>query len=553
MKNTYTELINIAVSAYTYEHIISYTEDVRKNGLNEHGYPRLTANIGFLLSKGLRSDLSEIFPDMMELTCSGFQTALKKSIDSGHILGIGNDFSVKEIVLMLVELEKSGIYPKSLTAHWRDMLSSLIPYETYNCIASVPPIRIGNWAAFSAASEQVRIWAGLGNEKAFVENQIQSQLLSFDENGMYRDPHEPMVYDMVTRLQLAVALQCGYDGPGRNELVRNMKLSALPTLLMQSVTGEIPFGGRSNQFLHNDTFYAALCEFYASMYKNDGDEELAGQFKSAAHLACDGLKQWLKGEIHHIKNRFPLESKIGCEGYGYFDKYMVTMGSWAYLGYFFADDTIEEIPCPAMRSSHTYLTSRHFHKLFLQAGGYTAQIELNADSNYDAGGLGRLHKNGIPSSLCLSVPFAKNPDYILPAPNPSPLSITPCIYENRTVQIPEYWETDSYSSNGDTADANLHSFIGDNQLYMHVSLSERGAEIESNCRIAVPVFLSDGEEYTEIVKSVNSITAVYHGCSVSYHADNFTDTGSDYINRNGKYRLFIADGTLSICMSSCES
>ena len=36
-----------------------------------------------------------------------------------------------------------------------------------------------------------------------------------------------------------------------------MLKSADITLAMQSATGEIPFGGRSNQFLHNETFYAA--------------------------------------------------------------------------------------------------------------------------------------------------------------------------------------------------------------------------------------------------------------------------------------------------------
>ena len=69
-------------------------------------------------------------------------------------------------------------------------------YTTYSEIAEIPPKRIGNWAAFSAASEQVRKYAGIGDESAFIENQIESQLLSFDENGMYRDPNEPIVYDL---------------------------------------------------------------------------------------------------------------------------------------------------------------------------------------------------------------------------------------------------------------------------------------------------------------------------------------------------------------------
>lgn len=76
---------------------------------------------------------------------------------------------------------------------------------------------------------------------------------------MYRDPHEPIVYDMVTRLQLAMALYFGFEGECAKRLEEHLEKSADLTLKMQSITGEIPFGGRSNQFLHNETFYAALC------------------------------------------------------------------------------------------------------------------------------------------------------------------------------------------------------------------------------------------------------------------------------------------------------
>ena len=34
----------------------------------------------------------------------------------------------------------------------------------------------------------------------------------------------------------------------------------------------------------------------------------------------------------------PLATRQGCEDYAYFDKYMVTMGSWAWLACLFADE-----------------------------------------------------------------------------------------------------------------------------------------------------------------------------------------------------------------------
>lgn len=175
----------------------------------------------------------------------------------------------------MLELEKAKVFEKEKTESWRQMLSVLDPYMTYDMLAKHPEDPVHNWAAFAAASEQLRKMASIGDESTFIETQLLSQLMPFDENGMYRDPNEPIVYDIVTRLQLAVLFSCGYDGKGKEELEQAFIKSAKPTLLMQSVTGEIPFGGRSNQFLHNESFYAALCEFYTAFYKERGDLALA--------------------------------------------------------------------------------------------------------------------------------------------------------------------------------------------------------------------------------------------------------------------------------------
>ena len=214
---------------------------------------------------------------------------------------------------------------------------------------------------------QDRIWS----LDDFVENQIRSQLLSFDENGMYKDPNQPMVYDAVTRLQFAVALHFGYEGPSRSALEAQMLKSAGPTLLMQSETGEIPYGGRSNQFLHNEGFYAALCEWYAAWFKSRGDLAAASRFRRAAKRAADSLDYWIRQPgLRHVKNRFPLKTHYGCEDYAYFDKYMVTLGSWAYLAWLFADETIPLAP-DAPRTA-VFSTSPAFHRTIMHAGGYGA-------------------------------------------------------------------------------------------------------------------------------------------------------------------------------------
>ena len=66
MKNTYLDLMERTLSAYSEEHILRYFADVKREGLTEHGFPRLTANIGILISHGRRVELLPLFLEMME-------------------------------------------------------------------------------------------------------------------------------------------------------------------------------------------------------------------------------------------------------------------------------------------------------------------------------------------------------------------------------------------------------------------------------------------------------------------------------------------------------
>ena len=66
MKEKYIELMEYALNAYSNEHIKQYFESVKQIGLTEHGFPRLTANIGVLLSFGKRMDLKTLFREMMD-------------------------------------------------------------------------------------------------------------------------------------------------------------------------------------------------------------------------------------------------------------------------------------------------------------------------------------------------------------------------------------------------------------------------------------------------------------------------------------------------------
>ena len=61
MKKQYFDLMEQVLSAYTDEHIVRYFEDVKNNGLREHGFARLTSNIGILIAQGKRLDLRPVF------------------------------------------------------------------------------------------------------------------------------------------------------------------------------------------------------------------------------------------------------------------------------------------------------------------------------------------------------------------------------------------------------------------------------------------------------------------------------------------------------------
>ena len=72
-----------------------------------------------------------------------------------------NDFSVKEICFAILALEKTNIVNPEKLNNWKEHLRGFDPWKDYNCIAPAPDVRVGNWAAYSAASEYLRQVLGL--------------------------------------------------------------------------------------------------------------------------------------------------------------------------------------------------------------------------------------------------------------------------------------------------------------------------------------------------------------------------------------------------------
>ena len=530
-KEGYLELVEAAVSSYSDGHINRYISDVERDGVQEHGFPRLAANLALLVANGRMSGKRDVLKRMMDICCEW--------APKGKMKFEGNEFSVKELAVAISELEHAKTFPKSTTDVWRAGISAVDAEKCYRVQLPAGHPKANNWLIFGCASEQVRIALGMGGDAKRVEKYVADQLRWFDANGMYKDPNQPAVYDLVTRLQFMLILHYGYDGPSRAKLEELLDRSAGPTLAMLSAGGEIPYGGRSNQFLHNHTFYSAVCEWYAARYGAKGEKSKAAKFRLAARGAADALRRWLAVRpVRHVKNLYPRDEGIrvagvGCEGYAYFDKYMITMGSWAALAYLFADESVPA--CPESTAPSSFATTPDFHMVFLSAGEYSAQFDYSADIKYDCDGMGRLQRRGAPEAICMSTPCALKPKYRTETPNGSTLSFVPL---GDGVLKPVGNGHDSKSAWADWTHGGKD---------WKCRLTEDGIESvltgPGDVAMQLPAFAFDGEEMTEISPVGKSLTVRYKGWVCVFLTDGkIVDTGKSCCNRNGRYRIFKACG-----------
>lgn len=542
----YIELMEQVLSAYSNEEIDRYYNDVKTGGLKEHGFPRLTANIGILIAHGKRCDLTKRFTEMMDLCCD----------EIPKLKNAANEFSIKEVIFSFLELEEKKTLPQAQIDKWKEKLKSVTVENCYRVYAAAPDSPVHNWAAFAMVSEWMRYYIGAAPEDTlFIENQAASQWQWVEENGMYRDPNEPMVYDLVTRGLFALLFHFGYRGRHFEKWDDALKRAGLLTLKMLSVTGEIPYGGRSNQFLHNEAHGALILEYEASRYAKLGDMEKASRFRGAARRSLDHLSAWLEERpITHIKNAFPRESKYGCEGYAYFDKYMITAASFLYVAYLFSDDTIPGRE-PDDLSGESWQSSDHFHKLFLRAGEYFAEYDYRADYHYDASGWGRLHRKGAPGALCLSTPGTHTPVYAVDAEDLVPFAIVP------EIQTEGVWlsgaapeavhKIENHGAQGESAFAQISCiWPGGEKIESSSLLDKDGLQLtvsgknNEKAGLMIPLFAFDGRESTRIIctETVLSVTWRRWVCRYELEKGSFSDTEKTGYNRNGHYRLFRAAG-----------
>ncbi len=544
MKSIKTKILDImerSLECYSKERIIAYIKTVREEGLKEHGFPRLGANLAFLIAHGRKCEFQEYMLEILDVC-----------VEQIPLVKAANEFSIKELILAILELENAGTVDKERIEFWKRGLAKETPFNLYKKLYTLPG-RLSNWAVFAAASEWGRVAFWLGGDREFVDKQLDTQKEWFDENGCYLDPNNPIVYDMVTRSLLCYMLRFGYDGRYKDFLDKNLEKAGLYTLKTLSINGEIAFGGRSNQFVFNEALLVPVLFHEADRNYKRGNLVLAGQFKSAAVKCLDKVfsnLDFYRGK--HVKNFYGIDSKIGCESYAYFDKYMITTASYLQLGLYYDLDEVELIPAPFQKGGYIFETSSEFNKVFISSSEYSVQLELKADAHYDGSGVGRIHKKNAPDGIALSTPFTGAPNYNIAGENEGPFSICPAVIKRKGIvngaDGNAKYTLVKKEKKGDKLLAHFKCELADKtKLLFSCSVDDDCVEIKVKApfkRVGVcfPVFYFDGEKNTEISNGDREVSTKYGGYVCSYYANKIIPIGATYFNRNGEYLGYVATG-----------
>jgi hypothetical protein len=558
-KQHYLDLIELAFNGYDLPAFHQASVEAETGHIPDvQAYSRVTSITGILLANRRIPEHLQLWKSMMTACCEDLHC---------HQGNLMVDFAVKEVMLSYFAM-KEGV-DRETSTKWLGALQQIEPYRNYYYTNQTvtDKEKLHNINIYNMVGEYFRERAGLTDTTAYFETHWPHQLTLFDENGMYRDPGNPILYDLTTRCQIQLLLGTGYQGPYREALDEQLRKAGLQTLFMQSAAGELPYGGRSNQYLFNEALIAANAEYEACRYKQLGDLKTAGAFKRTARLALNSLQRWLIEESppRHIKNFFPLDSGYGTEDYGYYAKYMATFGTFLYIAVLSVDDSIEEYTCPAEIGGYTWQTSDAFHKVFANCGGYSIEIDTRADHNYDATGLGRLHKRGVPTELALSMPCSAEPKYRLPESVRSKALSLCAGWMDGAGEV--QWLSDSeflsdysveivkedqdeviccvtYSGGGIPEGMRIRETYTLTEAGLAIQVEQLG-ETPSVLYYQVPLLLTNGKHETTIASSDKEISVVMDGYRydvVSQHK--LTALGSEHGNRNGIYTLAQLEGEM---------
>jgi len=531
---------------------------------------RFVGALAGLILRGRCLDLAD--------NCRRALTAAAEDLASANRKAVpGAEFYTKELMLGFLALK--GRTDAHSVARWRHLLGGFNPGDNYGVVlGKLPAAELHNYTTFALAGEMFKQQQGIADNRAFIEEHLATQIPRFTPFGMYRDPANPMTYDAVPRMNLSLLLYFGYNGPNRGALVEMLRRGALTMLLSMSTTGEFPYGGRSNQQNFNEATAALIYEFEAARYKREGNLALAGSFKRAARLSALSVRRWLDlRPVRFIKNEFPAESQHGRQkGYGYYGVYSLLIASQFGFAGLLADPSIEERPVPFESGAYAFALDEDFHKVFASCSGYHLEIDTRADLHYDATGLGRLHKAGVPTEAALSTPIVAAPEYLVSAAeSPRNVAIGPgweaggrilwisdCSAEIRDVEFKPLAE----DSEGVKFRLIYRGLPGCDRLVETYEMGRAGITVTTDIfgpsdtiLLQVPLILTDGSHRSRIEMGKSFFKVFYkdHIYEVSsLRPANAVALSEDFTapNRNGIYKvaLFRAAGKSMTCRFSLD-
>ncbi|WP_405113264.1 hypothetical protein MHH28_06690 [Paenibacillus sp. FSL K6-1217] len=554
-KDIYLDLMEWSIQEYRLEQADkSWGTDPQGCPEDLQTYCRVVSVVAGLMAGGRKLELFPLWESMMETGCRELPRT------TGNQMA---DFSTKELLLAYKAMKPHVSAEQSV--RWKNELARIEPAVNYvyTLASATGPERLHNINIYNMAGEYLRETEGMASAAGYLAEHWPVQLRKFDVNGMYMDPGCPLLYDLAARCHIQLMLASGYRGAFHEELNRKLAAGGIMTLFMQSAAGQFPYGGRSSQFQFNEALAAACAEFEAARYRRLGRHKLAGAFKRSARLSAQAILRFVRDSKppRHVKNHYGIRSGYGTESYAYYDKYMITLGSFAYMAYLFAEDAIAEEPCPAECGGYVLATSEHFHKVFASAGGQSVQLDTAADHHYDSTGLGRYHRQSVLTELALSSPLCAAPEYRLPGGVRS---------LNAAIGPGWEWQDGTAVYLADLSGGLEHelqvirqdsgrvefriTYRGqglpeDGRVTERYALSEDGLEIVSELAVQdagpilyrVPLFCSNGQERSTITAEPHTInvalgpfryTVGATGCSFGIEEEH-------YGNRNGEYRLAV--------------
>jgi len=540
-----------------------YVTNRRGQRVLVHTQARYLGALGNLLSAGRCDDLA-----------AGGIRAYEERLEHLDEEPLAPEFHTKEMVWAHAALE-DRVAPDRASrwqADWREH----DPWSSYRC-ARGREIRGTNCAVFALAGEFLKEQHGLGGDGDVMEEALAYLAGDFTPWGMYRDPHDPMTYDLVVKQQLDLISHLGYTGPHQDWIEEICQRGAITSLLAQSSTGQMPFGGRSNQFHLMEAHFACLCETQAARYHRGGDAVTAGIFKRAGRRAVSLALPWIMEmePFRHTKQGFHPSLGHGVDSGGPYSVYGALAASLLAAAYHLADDAIEERLTPAEVGGFAFGLWPAFHKVFATCGGYHVEVDTRADPEKDATGLGRVHRTGAWPETALSGSISARATYSFGVDRPAHSLATGPVWrdadgaEHRLAQFGEQIGEARLEVLGESGEEVTFriTYTGDlggcREVVETYTLSGSGVRYSVRCApqpqalcLLVPLIQTDGDTEAEVRELDSGVEVRYRGSTFRVQAPPgvaWSIRGDlPAANRNAVYRTLEVEGD-SICLELIAS